>query len=275
MERLLKRRGHSVTTAENVASALAAAEDNGGKFDAVICDLGLPDGSGHDLMAQLRDEYGLRGIAVSGYGMEEDVRRSTDSGFSAHLTKPIEFKELRDALALVLPAVRRQQRRRCLREPLFTLRGRALRRGGACTPAAGSGFRSAHGKPFVGQIIWSPRPPNINRRHGDVAVRRGFCSTCGSPIFWDSVQKDWIGIAMGAFDLPTDTKLGIHVSSLKRAITTTLQTGCRNISGLLQGARVCSRQFTNSNSHCGLECRTPWTDRIVTDAPATFLAGGG
>ena len=42
-------------------------------------------------------------------------------------------------------------------------------------------------------------------------VRRGFCSTCGSPLFWDPVEKDWIGIAMGAFDRPTDTKLRIHI----------------------------------------------------------------
>ncbi len=42
-------------------------------------------------------------------------------------------------------------------------------------------------------------------------VRRGFCSTCGSPMFWDPVRRDWIGIAMGAFDLPTDTTLGIHI----------------------------------------------------------------
>ena len=42
-------------------------------------------------------------------------------------------------------------------------------------------------------------------------VRRGFCSTCGSLLFWDPLQKDWIGIAMGAFDLPTDTRLRIHI----------------------------------------------------------------
>ncbi len=42
-------------------------------------------------------------------------------------------------------------------------------------------------------------------------VRRGFCSRCGSPLFWDPLGKDWIGIAMGAFDLPTETKLRIHI----------------------------------------------------------------
>jgi hypothetical protein len=42
-------------------------------------------------------------------------------------------------------------------------------------------------------------------------VRRGFCSTCGSSLFWDPIEKDWIGIGMGAFDLPTDTRLRIHI----------------------------------------------------------------
>jgi hypothetical protein len=42
-------------------------------------------------------------------------------------------------------------------------------------------------------------------------VRRGFCSTCGSSLFWDPIKQDWIGISMGAFDLPTDTKLAMHI----------------------------------------------------------------
>lgn len=42
-------------------------------------------------------------------------------------------------------------------------------------------------------------------------VRRGFCSACGSSLFWDPIRKDTIGIAMGAFDSPTDTRLGIHI----------------------------------------------------------------
>ena len=42
-------------------------------------------------------------------------------------------------------------------------------------------------------------------------VRRGFCSTCGSTLFWDPVHRDWIGIAMGAFDTPTRTHLGMHI----------------------------------------------------------------
>lgn len=47
-------------------------------------------------------------------------------------------------------------------------------------------------------------------------VRRGFCRTCGSPLFWDPSGKDWIGIAMGAFDGPTGTKIAIHVHVASR-----------------------------------------------------------
>ena len=68
------------------------------KFDFVVSDLGLPDGSGIDLMRGLRDEHGLRGIALSGYGMDEDVRKSLEAGFAAHLTKPVEISRLDQTL---------------------------------------------------------------------------------------------------------------------------------------------------------------------------------
>jgi len=42
-------------------------------------------------------------------------------------------------------------------------------------------------------------------------VQRGFCATCGSVLFWDPIGKDFIGIGMGAFDAPTDTRLRIHI----------------------------------------------------------------
>ncbi|MFU8822130.1 MAG: GFA family protein [Gammaproteobacteria bacterium] len=42
-------------------------------------------------------------------------------------------------------------------------------------------------------------------------VRRGFCSTCGAALFWDPSHKDIVGVAMGAFDDPTETPLAIHI----------------------------------------------------------------
>ncbi len=93
---LLTRAGHRVTTAVSVSGALKLAGAD--RFDAVISDLGLPDGTGFELMEKLHAAHGLRGIALSGYGMDEDLRRSHEAGFGAHLTKPIDFARLERAL---------------------------------------------------------------------------------------------------------------------------------------------------------------------------------
>lgn len=52
---------------------------------------------------------------------------------------------------------------------------------------------------------------NLTWYHSSEKVRRGFCSTCGSSLFFDPIHRDWIGIAMGAFDTPTNTKLAMHI----------------------------------------------------------------
>jgi CheY-like chemotaxis protein len=97
MAELLRSLGHQVRVAGSVAAGLttaAAMLDAGAGIDLVISDLGLPDGTGMDLMRELAARYGLRGIALSGYGTEEDVRRSLEAGFSRHLTKPVNFQAL-------------------------------------------------------------------------------------------------------------------------------------------------------------------------------------
>ncbi len=93
---LLKRRKHEVTPAGSVAEARAAASTS--QFDLVMSDIGLPDGTGNDLMKELRAMYGLRGIALTGYGMSEDIARTQAAGFMAHLTKPISVQALDHAL---------------------------------------------------------------------------------------------------------------------------------------------------------------------------------
>jgi len=94
--------GHEVTVALTVAAGLAAAEEIQGRepqgIDLVVSDLGLPDGSGLDLMRELALRYGLHGIALSGYGMEEDLRRGQEAGFERHLTKPVNFEALQAVL---------------------------------------------------------------------------------------------------------------------------------------------------------------------------------
>lgn len=100
LQRLLERAGYKVTAAHSGEHALSLAES--AKFDLVISDLGLPDMPGNDLMALLRDRYQLPGIAVSGYGMEEDVSGSREAGFVHHLTKPIRIDRLKELIVIVL-----------------------------------------------------------------------------------------------------------------------------------------------------------------------------
>ena len=102
LSRLLEKAGYYVTTATDVSSALAAAKvarAEQRKFDLVVSDLGLPDGNGRDLMRQLHELDGLVGIAISGYGMEDDIEKSVAAGFSEHLTKPIQLGELQQAIS--------------------------------------------------------------------------------------------------------------------------------------------------------------------------------
>jgi CheY-like chemotaxis protein len=102
MSRLLGRRGHSVTTADGVESALSAVHQE--SFDLVISDLGLPDGSGLDLIRRLGESgfKSIPGIALSGFGMDEDVRRSREAGFVEHLIKPLDFATLEQAIRRVM-----------------------------------------------------------------------------------------------------------------------------------------------------------------------------
>lgn len=94
---LLEKKGYSVVTANTVQSALEAARNS--EFDLLVSDIGLPDGTGHDLMRQVQQIRKLRGIALSGFGMDEDMQRSEEAGFAKHLTKPVSFQKLVEAIA--------------------------------------------------------------------------------------------------------------------------------------------------------------------------------
>ncbi len=108
LERLLTRAGHTVFTAASVQAAREVAART--RVDGVISDIGLPDGSGIDLMTELSTTYGLSGIALSGYGMDDDVQRSRAAGFVTHLVKPVDFSQLRKALTLLTPTDARTSR---------------------------------------------------------------------------------------------------------------------------------------------------------------------
>src|SRR6266404_2810235 len=100
LEKLLVRRGHLVAATHNVRSAMEAAVRN--KFDLLISDIALPDGSGMDLMIQLRAISKIPGIAISGFGNSGDIERSLNAGFSEHLTKPIKLENLEAAIERAL-----------------------------------------------------------------------------------------------------------------------------------------------------------------------------
>ncbi len=98
LKRLLERKGYHVRTADSVQSALEASSSS--QFDVVISDIGLPDGSGLDLMRQLLSRHEqVKGVALSGFGMDDDIRKSKEAGFVEHLTKPVDFVTLESVLA--------------------------------------------------------------------------------------------------------------------------------------------------------------------------------
>ena len=99
LARLLRQYGHKVTIANTIASALQHASDE--PFDIVISDIGLPDGTGHDLMKQIKERHRIPGVALTGYGMEDDLRRSSEMGFAEHVVKPVNIPHLQSVIRRV------------------------------------------------------------------------------------------------------------------------------------------------------------------------------
>lgn len=97
MKLLLRRLGYEVLAAENMTDALQIAEEQ--PFDILLSDIGLPDGSGLELLKRIRLMRDVPALAISGFGMDEDVERSRDAGFSDHLTKPVSIDRLQAAIA--------------------------------------------------------------------------------------------------------------------------------------------------------------------------------
>jgi signal transduction histidine kinase len=95
-EQLLKKIGHTVTVAGSIAEALKSCQES--QFDLIISDFGLPDGDGCELLSYITHGAETPAIALTGYGMEEDIRRAIASGYKLHLTKPVTFKQLVSAI---------------------------------------------------------------------------------------------------------------------------------------------------------------------------------
>jgi len=101
LARILERLGCKVLCATSVAEAHKLLSTDGQLIDVLISDIGLPDGSGHDVMRAARKFVPkLRGgIALSGFGSDDDVQNSLNAGFARHLTKPARVRELQSALS--------------------------------------------------------------------------------------------------------------------------------------------------------------------------------
>jgi len=101
LARFLRMSGHRVDVAPDVATALQLAAGHG--FDLLISDLGLPDGSGLDLLQTLRSRaFTFPALAMTGYGQETDIKQCRDAGFADHLTKPIDLERFQRAIAAIV-----------------------------------------------------------------------------------------------------------------------------------------------------------------------------
>lgn len=98
---LLVRRGFEVTIARSVAAAIVAAAAE--PLDVLVSDIGLPDGSGYDLLRQLRSAGPLPAVALSGLDRAADVARAREAGFDEYLTKPVGITQLVDAIRRLSP----------------------------------------------------------------------------------------------------------------------------------------------------------------------------
>ena len=99
MSRLLTHFGHQTSVADSTRRALEMMASQ--RFDLVLCDIGLPDGSGYDVISKAKAKGPIKAVAITGFGTDEDIRRSKEAGFDFHLIKPVDFHELRTVLEQV------------------------------------------------------------------------------------------------------------------------------------------------------------------------------
>jgi hypothetical protein len=77
-----------------------------------------------------------------------------------------------------------------------------------CRKSSGHYFASTE---VAGDSLTIRGAEHVSWYQSSEKVRRGFCSVCGSPLFWDPLHRDWTAVAMGAFDAPTGTRLAMHI----------------------------------------------------------------
>ena len=99
LRRGLEEEGFEVVQASLGKDALALAEQD--PPDLLVVDIGLPDATGHELMLRIKELYPIKGIALSGFCMDDDIQLSRDAGFSEHLVKPVDLPQLAEAIRRV------------------------------------------------------------------------------------------------------------------------------------------------------------------------------
>lgn len=92
MKRLLSEKGYLVETCATVAEAIKLSRER--SFHLLLSDIGLPDGTGIDLIRQVRQHSTIPAIALTGFGSDQDIVRYKEAGFDAHITKPVNFQKL-------------------------------------------------------------------------------------------------------------------------------------------------------------------------------------
>ena len=99
---LLRREGYEVLSAVNMKEGIEMAGKH--SIDLLISDIGLPDGTGWEMMQSISAQKALKAIALSGFGTEDDKRRSKEAGFLEHLTKPYNIPELKSTVEKLMVA---------------------------------------------------------------------------------------------------------------------------------------------------------------------------
>jgi DNA-binding response OmpR family regulator len=100
LTRLLRAWGHRVASAESATEAMSVFEQ--GRYDAILSDIGLPDGNGFDLMRQMRSR-GFVGtsVAVTAWTSENDRQAATAAGFDDFIPKPVNVAKLKKVLSTI------------------------------------------------------------------------------------------------------------------------------------------------------------------------------
>ena len=99
LSRLLSHFGHEISVADRAQNALNIIDSK--EFDVVLCDIALPDGNGYDVIAEAKRKRPVKAVALTGFGATEDIQRGKQAGFDFHLTKPVDFHELRAVLGQI------------------------------------------------------------------------------------------------------------------------------------------------------------------------------